>query len=165
LHIYPEDIERLFHEVPVGTQVRSVFQPVKAGWIDGRLYVEVHPSKEQADEIDVNQPMTPAEPQQLIPVVTKAAGDRSDLIDWDAVHAAGLAANGIPTAVTPAPADLQASDPSSRASNTVDTDDQTVVISGRGGRTTVPSKLVPPVAGVSLPAHTKPQEAALRIEK
>jgi L,D-transpeptidase ErfK/SrfK len=110
LHIYPEDIEHLFQEVPVGTQVRSVFQPVKAGWIDGRLYVEVHPSKEQADEIDIRQPMTPAEPQQLIPVVTKAAGDRADLIDWDAVHAAGLAASGIPTPVTPESQDLQASD-------------------------------------------------------
>ncbi|HEX4195707.1 MAG TPA: L,D-transpeptidase family protein [Stellaceae bacterium] len=117
LHIYPEDIEHLFHEVPVGTQVRSVFQPVKAGWIDGRLYVEVHPSKEQADEIDYNQPMTPAEPQQLMPVVTKAAGDRADLVDWDAVHAAGLAASGIPTPVTPAAQDLQASDAPAPARN------------------------------------------------
>jgi L,D-transpeptidase ErfK/SrfK len=129
LHIYPEDIEHLFHEVPVGTQVRSVFQPVKAGWIDGRLYVEVHPSKEQADEIDYNQPMTPAEPQQLMQVVTKAAGDRADLVDWDAVHAAGLAASGIPTPVTPASQDLQASDaptpalhaaPSAAAANDLD---------------------------------------------
>ena len=43
LHIYPEDIDKLFHEVPVGTQVRSIDQAVEAGWIDGRLYVEVHP--------------------------------------------------------------------------------------------------------------------------
>jgi len=69
LHLYPEDIDRLFHEVPVGTVVRSVNQPVKAGWIDNRLYVEVHPSKEQADEIDYNQPMTPAVPKQLVQIV------------------------------------------------------------------------------------------------
>ena len=110
LHLYPEDIDRLFHEVPVGTVVRSVNQPVKAGWIDNRLYVEVHPSKEQADEIDYNQPMTPAVPKQLVQIVAKAAGDRRGLVDWDAVRAAGLAANGIPTPVTPAPADLQAGD-------------------------------------------------------
>jgi len=101
LHIYPEDIERLFHEVPVGTQVRSVNQPVKAGWIDNRLYVEIHPSKEQADEIDFNQPMTPAVPQQLVQVVAKAAGDRRALVDWNTVRAAGLAASGVPTPVTP----------------------------------------------------------------
>ena len=108
LHIYPEDIERLFHEVPVGTQVRSVDQPVKAGWIGNRLYVEIHPSKEQTDEIDVNQPMTPAVPHQLTAIVAKAAGDRRELVDWNAVRAAGLAAAGIPTPITPAPADLQA---------------------------------------------------------
>ena len=110
LHIYPEDIEKLFHEVPVGTQVRSVDQPVEAGWIDGRLYVEVHPSKDQADQYDYNQPVTPAAPAELMQRVGAAAGDRSDLVDWDAVRTAGLAATGIPTAVTPAPEDLQVGD-------------------------------------------------------
>jgi L,D-transpeptidase ErfK/SrfK len=109
LHIYPEDIERLFHEVPVGTQVRSISQPVETGWIDGRLYVEVHPSKDQADEIDYSQPMTPAVPQELMQRVTKAAGDRAELVDWDVVRAAGLAATGVPTPVTPAPEELQTS--------------------------------------------------------
>ncbi len=145
LHIYPEDIERLFHEVPVGTQVRAINQPVKAGWIDNRLYVEIHPSKEQADEIDYNQPMTPALPPQLTQIVTKAAGDRAPLVDWDAVRAAGLAATGIPMPVTPAPADLQTSDAPAPASNL-------------------------PAAGVPLPARqtmqkTAPQEAALQIGK
>jgi L,D-transpeptidase ErfK/SrfK len=109
LHIYPEDIERLFHEVPVGTQVRSINQAVEAGWIDGRLYVEVHPTKDQADEIDFNQPMTPAVPPELMQRVAKAAGDRAELVDWDAVRMAGLAATGIPTPVTPAAMDLEAS--------------------------------------------------------
>ena len=46
LHIYPEDIERMFNEVPVGTPVRSVNQPVGAAWLDdGRLYVVVHPAR------------------------------------------------------------------------------------------------------------------------
>ena len=181
LHIYPEDIEHLFHEVPVGTQVRSVNQPVKAGWIDNRLYVEVHPSKEQADEIDYNQPMTPAEPQELMQIVTKAAGDRADLINWDAVHAAGLAARGIPTPVTPAAADLQASDtppdaspaPAARASKAATShkaargpaasnqpaSDGTVIISGSGVTTEAP-QMVPPVAGVSLPTRQTPQQTA-----
>jgi len=53
--------------------------------------------------------MTPAVPQQLVQIVAKAAGDRRDLVDWAAVRAAGLAATGIPTPVTPALGDLQAS--------------------------------------------------------
>lgn len=110
LHIYPEDIEKLFHEVPVGTQVRSVDQAVEAGWIDGRLYVEVHASKDQADQYDYNQPVTQAAPAELLQRVAAAAGDRANLVDWDAVRAAGLAASGIATPVTPAAEDLQVSD-------------------------------------------------------
>jgi L,D-transpeptidase ErfK/SrfK len=109
LHVYPDDIDRLFHEVPVGTQVRVISQPVKAGWIDGQLYVEIHPDKDQADEIDFNQPMTPKEPPELMQQVAAAAGDRADLVDWDAVREAGIAAKGIPKQVTPLPADLEAS--------------------------------------------------------
>ncbi|HEY1506684.1 MAG TPA: L,D-transpeptidase family protein [Stellaceae bacterium] len=184
LHIYPEDIERLFHEVPVGTQVRSVFQPVKAGWIDNRLYVEIHPSKEQADEIDYNTPMTPAAPEQLMQIVAKAAGERAALVDWDAVRAAGLAATGIPTPVTPSPADLQASDtptrsykPSASANDldagyrpsvsAIDPDASatTVVIGRSNGVTTATPRIVPSVAGVSLPTRTTPQEAALQTGK
>jgi len=179
LHIYPEDIERLFHEVSVGTPVRTVFQPVKAGWIDNRLYVEVHPSKEQADEIDFNQPMTPALPPQLTQIVAKAAGDRAELVDWDAVRAAGLAATGVPTPVTPAPNDLQASDtrsdasnapaPASHAPNDAAASDATVVISG-SGVTVAASRRVPPADGVSLPTRQArqkptPQEAALQLGK
>jgi len=107
LHLYPEDIERLFREVPVGTQVRVISQPVKVGWIDGRLYVEIHPDKDQADEIDISQPMTPAIPDDLTQRVAAAAGDRIDAVDWDAVRQAGLAASGVPTPVT-APADIAA---------------------------------------------------------
>jgi L,D-transpeptidase ErfK/SrfK len=100
LHIYPEDIARLFKEVPVGTPVRVVNQAVAAGWINGRLYVAVHPSKEQADEIDYNQPMTPKAPDELMRRVSAAAGTRADEIDWEAVKQAGLAATGILTPIT-----------------------------------------------------------------
>jgi L,D-transpeptidase ErfK/SrfK len=40
--LYPEDIERLFPMVPVGTRVAFVYQPVKAGTRGGATYIEVH---------------------------------------------------------------------------------------------------------------------------
>lgn len=43
LRLYPKDIERLFHEVAVGTPVRIVNQPFKIGRSNGRLFLEVHP--------------------------------------------------------------------------------------------------------------------------
>lgn len=42
VRLYPEDIERLFPMIPVGTQGAFVYQPVKIGARDGKIYVEVH---------------------------------------------------------------------------------------------------------------------------
>jgi L,D-transpeptidase ErfK/SrfK len=43
VRMYPEDIEQLFPQVPVSTPVHIVNQPIKVGWKDGALYMEVHP--------------------------------------------------------------------------------------------------------------------------
>ena len=42
VRLYPEDIERLYYHTSVGTPGRFVYQPVKYGWRNGWLYVEVH---------------------------------------------------------------------------------------------------------------------------
>jgi L,D-transpeptidase ErfK/SrfK len=42
VRLYPEDIERLFPLVPVGTSGEFVYQPVKIGQRGGRLYAEFH---------------------------------------------------------------------------------------------------------------------------
>lgn len=49
VRLYPEDVERLFDHIDVGTPVRIVDQPVMAGWSDGQLYLEVHPPLEEDD--------------------------------------------------------------------------------------------------------------------
>jgi L,D-transpeptidase ErfK/SrfK len=43
IRLYPEDIDRLWHLVPVGTKGHIIYEPVKFGWRGGSLYVEVHP--------------------------------------------------------------------------------------------------------------------------
>ena len=43
IRMFPEDIEALFEDVPVGTPVRIVNQPYKLGWTDDGLYLEAHP--------------------------------------------------------------------------------------------------------------------------
>jgi len=43
IRMLPEDIEYLFAQVPTGTPVRIINEPVKAGWYGGKLYIEVHP--------------------------------------------------------------------------------------------------------------------------
>jgi len=42
VRLYPEDIERLFDKVKVGTPGQFVYQPIKFGWRGDALYVEVH---------------------------------------------------------------------------------------------------------------------------
>jgi len=46
VQLFPEDIESLFSQVPVGTTVRIVNQPQLLGWQDGNLYLEAHPALE-----------------------------------------------------------------------------------------------------------------------
>jgi L,D-transpeptidase ErfK/SrfK len=47
IRMYPEDIERLFPQVTVGTPVNIVNQPVKIGWLRDTLFMEVHPPLEE----------------------------------------------------------------------------------------------------------------------
>jgi L,D-transpeptidase ErfK/SrfK len=42
IRLYPEDIDALYPAVPVGTFGEIVYQPIKFGERDGRIYVEVH---------------------------------------------------------------------------------------------------------------------------
>ena len=46
IRMYPEDIEKLFPEVRVGMPVYIINQPVKIGWHDQKIYIEVHPQLE-----------------------------------------------------------------------------------------------------------------------
>lgn len=47
IRMYPEDVAVLYEQAPVGTPVRIVNQTVKAGWLLGTLYLEVHPPLEE----------------------------------------------------------------------------------------------------------------------
>ncbi len=50
VRMYPEDIERLFPQVPVNTPVQIVNQPVKVGWLGATLFIEIHPPLEEDRE-------------------------------------------------------------------------------------------------------------------
>lgn len=48
VRMYPEDIEKLYPEINVGTPVYIVNQPIKVGWSQNTLYIEVHPDLEES---------------------------------------------------------------------------------------------------------------------
>ena len=59
IRMYPEGVERLFAEIPVGTPVTAVNQLVKLGWHMGELYLEAQPDFAQIDELEETQGISP----------------------------------------------------------------------------------------------------------
>ena len=50
IRLYPEDIATIFPQVPIGTKVTVVNQPLLYRWQDGRLYVQSFPPHEEHPE-------------------------------------------------------------------------------------------------------------------
>jgi L,D-transpeptidase ErfK/SrfK len=100
IRMYPEDVQSLFELVEPGTSVLVVNQPVKLGWIDGVLFVEVHPTAAQQEQLEEDGRFTPEIPEDLTPRVIKATSGRDVSIDWNAVRAAGIQRLGYPVPVT-----------------------------------------------------------------
>ncbi len=100
MRMYPEDVKKLFPQVPVGTPVTVVDQSVKVGWIDDSLYIEVSPTQEQALQIEEQKEVTP---YVLTPLDRKRieikAGDRIDEIDWIRVEDAIANYRGVPVSI------------------------------------------------------------------
>jgi L,D-transpeptidase ErfK/SrfK len=111
LHLYPEDIARLYREVPLGTPVRVDREETALQWEGDRLLLEIHPDKTQTDALDEGRPMMPRPPADLVVRITAAAGDKVGRVDWDAVRRAALARDGIPVTIITPEAGENATDP------------------------------------------------------
>lgn len=93
IRMYPEDIEKLFPLVDVGTSVSLVNQPVKLGWVDGVLYIEV------SQPLDEDR-MTYAQLLSLaMDLIQKKTAKQPALLDGAALKKALEAPNGIPVAI------------------------------------------------------------------
>ena len=95
-----DDISRLYERVEVGTPVHVVDQPIKVGWSDGAVYLEVHPTQEQADEIADTGSFTFAGYGDLVSRVANAAADESSRVDWQLVRTTADKRLGIPVRIT-----------------------------------------------------------------
>ena len=93
IRMYPEDVEALFRQVPVGTKVWLINDPVKVTYVDGRLLLEVHPPvDEQGQTVEPDLKLLS---QQL----DRALGKVTAAIHWDFAREALQAATGMPTVV------------------------------------------------------------------
>jgi L,D-transpeptidase ErfK/SrfK len=94
VRMLPEDIEDLFERVSVGTPVQILNQPVKVGWHDDVLYVEVHPPLEEDEEAQRNLM------RYTLERVYEALEKRPAVLDAKALRQAVEKRNGIPVAVS-----------------------------------------------------------------
>ena len=100
IRMYPEDIAALFSQVAVGTPVRIVDQPVKLGWYAGDLYLEVHPSQWQLDELEATGRLADRAPPPLSGWIRKTAGADAARLDWRLIDAVASERRGLPIRIT-----------------------------------------------------------------
>lgn len=111
IRLYPEDISKLFAAVPPGTKVTVVDQPVLAGWVGQKLYLEAVPEAAQSLQIEVEENMTPRLLNDDIrEMIVDTAGDAADRVDWRIVESVIKERKGYPVVI----ADLKASVTSGR---------------------------------------------------
>jgi len=101
IRLYPEDIAELFHLAAIGTPVTVVDQPVKLGRsAAGDLFLEVHPSSRQNDQIEGTGQAAPEAVSGLIATIAEQTGDQLDRVDWAAVREAAAARSGMPARIS-----------------------------------------------------------------
>jgi L,D-transpeptidase ErfK/SrfK len=93
LRMYPEDVERLFEAVSVGTPVALINEPVKIARVDGEVWLEVHPPVDaQGQAIEPNLEDFERRLDQLL-------GQSQVAIHWERALAALREASGIPLVI------------------------------------------------------------------
>ncbi len=98
IRLYPEDIRKLYAEVPVGTPVRIINQPYKAGWAGGRLYIEAHAPLSEQRKRNGNT-LTPMV-RTVLKALEKRSGSSAKVSpDWESLQQAARLNFGIPVAV------------------------------------------------------------------
>lgn len=100
IRLYPEDIAWLYAQVRQGTPVTIVNQPAKVAWLNGELYLEVHPQQEDLNSIEMTGEPLSSEAIDADALILKAAGARANQLDWYAIHLAEARRDGIPLRIT-----------------------------------------------------------------
>jgi L,D-transpeptidase ErfK/SrfK len=101
IRLYPEDIEKFYEAVPLGTQVRVVNQPFLFGWHAGHLYLQAYTVFED-DARNWTKAQKALLMKSMSPRLEKLLKANGTSIDWDAVTRVAQAPRGVavPVSVT-----------------------------------------------------------------
>ncbi len=95
MRLYPEDIERVFRSVPVGTTVHIVNQPYKVGVSGQRLLLEAHPALEE----DVHSGRFAAEFSHVMAKIVPLSVGNDIRLNWPALRGAVYRKDGVPVVI------------------------------------------------------------------
>ena len=100
IRMYPEHVEKFYDLVQIGTKVNIIDQPIKAGWDNEELYIEVHSlPKYVAEDKSINVNDRKNFYPLATEVVQRAAGVKIVNVNWDIVFKAVIEAKGIPVKI------------------------------------------------------------------
>jgi L,D-transpeptidase ErfK/SrfK len=93
LRMYPEDVERLFQAVSVGTPVALINEPIKISRVENEIWLEVHPPVDaQGQRVEPNIEEFERRLDQLL-------GPTQTAIHWEIALVALREASGIPRVI------------------------------------------------------------------
>ncbi len=94
IRMYPEDIESLVYRLPIGTEVRIINQPYKAGWFAGELLVQAFPLLEEHEGDEAGTYAS------AVRAVAERLEDRPGRIDYERLKSVVNTADGLPRSVS-----------------------------------------------------------------
>lgn len=94
IRLYPEDIEKLFNAVPLGTPVRVVNQPFAFGWHRGQAYLQAYTVLED-DPRNWQSAQRTLLAKSLSPRLSKELKDSGSQINWSSVSQVTHAPRGL----------------------------------------------------------------------
>jgi len=100
IRLYPADIEWLYSHIALGSPVTVVNQPAKLAWVDGELFLEVHPLQDDIDAIELSGQPNSNAGIDADDLVLKAAGAERNRLNWYAIHLAEARRDGMPVQIT-----------------------------------------------------------------
>ena len=94
IRMYPEDIESLVYRLPIGTEVRIINQPYKAGWFADDVLVQAFPLLEEHEGSEAGTYAA------AVRAVAERLEERPARIDYERLKAVVNTADGLPRSVT-----------------------------------------------------------------
>ena len=106
IRMYPEDIFFLYNELKIGTPVRIINEPIKLGWDERKLFLEVHSSLDSKREVNKSflyENDNPPKKHNLTILTEKIIAvteeNNRDAIDWQMAETILVDPSGIPVII------------------------------------------------------------------